>query len=122
MNRKGQTLIIFVILIPIFILVAALVVDVGLMTYNFQKYRGIVDEGIKLYFEKDVSELEKVYELNNIQKEEYKIIKNEEQIEVVFETTINSIFGRIININEYQIKIKRVGILKNDKVLIEKKE
>lgn len=122
MNRKGQTLIIFVILIPVLILVVALVVDIGLMTYHFQKYRGIVDEGIKLYFEKNISELEKVYELNNIDKEEYMIIEKDEKIEVVFETTINSIFGRIINMNEYQIRIDRVGSMDDNKVLIEKKE
>lgn len=122
MNRKGQTLIIFVILIPVFILVAALVADVGLMTYNFQKYRGIIDEGIKLYFEKDISELEKIYELNNLKKEDYQIIEEEKKVEIIFETTINSIFGRIININEYQIKIDRVGTIKDDTIVIIKKE
>ena len=47
MNNKGQTLIIFVILIPILILVAALVVDTGLMTFEKERYRGIIENGIE---------------------------------------------------------------------------
>ena len=51
MNKKGQTLILFVLLVPIFVALAAVVVDVGTMQFTYQKYKGIVDESIKEYYE-----------------------------------------------------------------------
>ena len=53
MNKKGQTLILFVILIPIFITLIALVVDIRSMQFTYQKLKGVVDESIKEYFFKD---------------------------------------------------------------------
>ena len=123
MNNKGQTLIIFVILIPILILVAALVVDTGLMTFEKERYRGIIENGIEEYFDTgNVEETEKIFSLNDIPKEEYTIIVQENQIEVSLNTTIEAIFGKIINIEEYEIKMNYVGTKEGERVIINKKE
>lgn len=123
MNNKGQTLIIFVILIPILILVAALVVDTGLMTFEKERYRGIIENGIEEYFDTgNVEETEKIFSLNDIPKEEYTIIVQEKQIEVSLNTTIEAIFGKIINIEEYEIKMNYVGTKERERVIINKKE
>lgn len=123
MNNKGQTLIIFVILIPILILVAALVVDIGLMTFEKERYRGIIENGIEEYFDTgNVEETEKIFSLNDIPKEEYTIIIQENQIEVSLNTSIEAIFGKIINIEEYEIKMNYVGTKEGERVIINKKE
>ena len=123
MNNKGQTLIIFVILIPILILVAALVVDTGLMTFEKERYRGIIENGIEQYFDTgNVEETEKIFSLNDIPKEEYTIIIQENQIEVSLNTSIEAIFGKIINIEEYEIKMNYVGTKEGERVIINKKE
>lgn len=123
MNNKGQTLIIFVILIPILILVAALVVDTGLMTFEKERYRGIIENGIEEYFDTgNVEETEKIFSLNDIPKEEYTIIVQEKQIEVSLNTSIEAIFGKIINIEEYEIKMNYVGTKEGERVIINKKE
>lgn len=123
MNNKGQTLIIFVILIPILILVAALVVDTGLMTFEKERYRGIIENGIEEYFDTgNVEETEKIFSLNDIAKEEYTIIIQENQIEVSLNTSIEAIFGKIINIEEYEIKMNYVGTKEGERVIINKKE
>ena len=123
MNNKGQTLIIFVILIPILILVAALVVDTGLMTFKKERYRGIIENGIEEYFDTgNVEETEKIFSLNDIPKEEYTIIVQENQIEVSLNTSIEAIFGKIINIEEYEIKMNYVGTKEGERVIINKKE
>ena len=123
MNNKGQTLIIFVILIPILILVAALVVDTGLMTFEKERYRGIIENGIEEYFDTgNVEETEKIFSLNDIAKEEYTIIVQENQIEVSLNTFIEAIFGKIINIEEYEIKMNYVGTKEGERVIINKKE
>ncbi len=123
MNNKGQTLIIFVILIPILILVAALVVDTGLMTFEKERYRGIIENGIEEYFDTgNVEETEKIFSLNDIPKEEYTIIVQENQIEVSLNTSIEAIFGKIINLQEYEIKMNYVGTKEGERVIINKKE
>lgn len=123
MNNKGQTLIIFVILIPILILVAALVVDTGLMTFEKERYRGIIENGIEEYFDTgNVEETEKIFSLNDIAKEEYTIIVQENQIEVSLNTSIEAIFGKIINLQEYEIKMNYVGTKEGERVIINKKE
>ena len=123
MNNKGQTLIIFVILIPILILVAALVGDTGLMTFEKERYRGIIENGIEEYFDTgNVEETEKIFSLNDIPKEEYTIIVQEKQIEVSLNTTIEAIFGKIINIEEYEIKMNYVATKEGERVIINKKE
>ena len=123
MNNKGQTLIIFVILIPILILVAALVVDTGLMTFEKERYRVIIENGIEEYFDTgNVEETEKIFSLNDIPKEEYTIIIQENQIEVSLNTSIEAIFGKIINVEEYEIKMNYVGTKEGERVIINKKE
>ena len=123
MNNKGQTLIIFVILIPILILVAALVVDTGLMTFEKERYRGIIENGIEEYFDTgNVEETEKIFSLNDIAKEEYTIIIQENQIEVSLNTSVEAIFGKIINLQEYEIKMNYVGTKEGERVIINKKE
>ena len=123
MNNKGQTLIIFVILIPILILVAALVVDTGLMTFEKERYRGIIENGIEEYFDTgNVEETEKIFSLNDIPKEEYTIIVQENQIEVSLNTSIEAIFGKIINMQEYEIKMNDIGTQEGKRVIINKKE
>lgn len=123
MNSKGQTLIVFVILIPIFILISALVVDTGLMTFEKEKYRGIIENGIKEYFNTgNIDETKKIFSLNDISKEEYAITIQEKEIEVSLNTSVESIFGKIINIEKYEIKINYVGTKEGERVIINKKE
>ena len=123
MNKNGQTLIIFVILIPIFILISALVVDIGLMTYEKEKYRGIIENGIEEYLNTgNMEETEQIFSLNHIPKEEYTIKAQEGEIEVSFHTSVESIFGKIINVEEYEIKMNYIGTKEGERVIINKKE
>ena len=71
MNNRGQTLIIFVILIPVVIVMLALVVDIGYMNIEKIKYQGIVELAMKEGMEKQsIEALEKSLELNEIEKSE----------------------------------------------------
>lgn len=121
MNKKGQTLIIFVILIPVMITMCALVVDIGYLTHQNEKIKGIVDDSIHEYYAKGLVATKELLNLNEIEEKDYKITEKDNQIEILVEKNIESIFGKIININEYAIKINRVGKKENNKVLIEKK-
>jgi len=123
MNRKGQTLIIFVILIPIIITMFAVVVDVGLLTHEYLKAQGIIDNGITDALEKqDDSLVEKILKQNDFAVDKLHVISKENEIEVTLEYQIDSLFGKIINIQNYPIKIHRFGSKKEGKIIINKKE
>lgn len=124
MNKKGQTLIIFVILIPIMILMLSVITDVGLLKYEALKTKSIVDNGIHFILEqnKEQQEIENLLKLNEIPTENLKVEQEENSIVVELSYKIDSLFGKIIQLNEYEIVIQRQGTIENDKVKITNKE
>ena len=121
MNKKGQTLILFVILIPIFVTLIALVVDIGLMQFTYQKLKGVVDESIKEYFFKDcIYSLQATMEYNDISKNLYDVSEKENEVTVHLNYEIDSIFGKLINITSYDIVVTRTGAKVNGQIVIEK--
>ena len=121
MNKKGQTLILFVILIPILITCLAFVVDVGILTNEYQKTRGIIEDGIRDYFDSNQS-IKELLILNDIPVEELVIHEESDKVSVDIHYQINSLFGTIINIKNYEIELHLVGKKQEDKVIISKEE
>ncbi len=120
MNKKGQTLILFVILIPILVTITAIVVDVGTLEFTYQKLKGIVDESIKEYYLKDGrSSMEATLDYNDISKELYEISLNDNEVNVYLTYEMDSIFGRLINIPSYEIIVNRQGRMEIDQIIIE---
>ncbi len=123
MNKRGQTLIIFVMLIPIILTMAALVIDVGLLYYKKNEYVGIVEESIKEYFkDEDILSAKKTLTLNGVSLDDVEVSATDEKISVTLDTKVDSIFGKVIRINDYEIKVSRVGTKDKERVIINKKE
>ena len=123
MNKRGQTLIIFVMLIPIILTMAALVIDVGLLYYKKNEYTGIVEESIKEYFkDEDLTSALETLTLNGVSLDDVLVSATDEKISVTLDTKVDSIFGKVIRINDYEIKIARVGTKDKERVIINKKE
>lgn len=123
MNKRGQTLIIFVMLIPIILTMAALVIDVGLLYYKKNEYTGIVEESIKEYFkDEDLTSALETLTLNGVSLDDVLVSATDETISVILDTKVDSIFGKVIRINDYEIKIARVGTKDKERVIIKKKE
>ena len=98
MNKKGQSLVLFIILLPVIILALALVVDTGLM-YNAKiKGNNLLKEAI----EEDV-DIEEYFNINNFEIVS-KEVKSEEAC-VIITSRVKSVFGQIIGKKEYSIKI-----------------
>ena len=117
MNNKGQTLILFVIMIPILILLLAFVVDTGLILTEHTKLNSTIKSVLKTTYETrlDGNYHEKVNNLiqkNNLPTENLQIEVSENSIKIKNEYAKESIFGKIIGIKEY--KIKSVLKIKNE--------
>lgn len=126
MNNKGQTLVIFVILIPLLIVLLALVIDIGLI----QSEKTKLNNSLKVIIKNSFNNQE---ELSNIENRFNELIKenklNYEKIEVNYLNnrlsiklikSISSLFGKAIGINNYDIEIQLTGYKENDKLIIEK--
>lgn len=123
MNKHGQTLIAFIILLPILISLLALVIDIGLITSEKKELEEVSKTIIKevIYnLEENDKNINELYKKNNIPTDNLKIDINKNSIRLQNEYEIKSIFGNIIGIKKYDIKLDITGILKdNNKIIYE---
>lgn len=120
MNNKGQSLVTFILLLPIIFILIALVTDLGYLELDKQKYQNDIKSTIK-------------YGLNHIEDENIKtkmdsllqisgakkIEVNDKTIKITIKDKHKSIFNNIFK-NEYDIIITYNGYIENDKKIITK--
>lgn len=94
-NKLGQTLIFFIILLPILIGVCAFVIDYGLISYERNRLNNIIEIS-----NKENKDLDKLLVSNDIK--EYKKEKVNHCTKISYKK--QSLFGAIIGIKEYNIK------------------
>lgn len=56
MNKKGQALVEFIIILPIMIFVLLAIVDFGIMSYNKNRLENIIDDVSKMYKNNETTE------------------------------------------------------------------
>ncbi len=110
MKSKGQTLVMFVILIPLIIMLAALIVDTGLMYKETARLKGVTKEAIKS--SENILEVKEIYEENDIDTDNLEVEFNE-GVRIKNNYEIDSIFGEIVGIKTYKIKVNMYGHLDN---------
>lgn len=125
MNKNGQTLILFVLLLPMLILLLAFVIDTGIVLQEKTRVNSLVKTILKTTYEEYLEEnyQEKVLELlnkNNIPVEKIDLKITVEEIKIQIEYQKESIFGKIIGISNYKIKSSIKGKIKEGTLKIEK--
>ena len=112
-NNNGQTLIIFVILIPFLIMIMAFVVDISYMYSESSKLQNATktiindnyDKRLNDDIKKDIKEL---YKKNDIKTTNLKVDGNENYLKIKNNYKIESIFGKIIGIKSLLILDKLI--------------
>lgn len=123
MNRNGQTLLCFVIIIPIFLILSAFVIDTGLTLKEKTRINSTTKTIIKTTYNKRLESnyyelVTNLYKENKINIANLEVISNDNNISIEIESKIDAIFGKIIGLNEYKILIKLKGINENEKIKI----
>ena len=124
LNNKGQSLVIFIIMIPIFILLIILVYDIGNLTYEKQELDNInkiiIEYGLDNYDKSDV--INNMYSLarNNNKEANYNIKYLDNEFYIESKYYIKSIFTKIINTDGYLAKSSYKGYINKDKYIIKK--
>lgn len=123
MNNKGQTLVIFIIMIPIILLIFTLIIDLGYVSKEKIKIDSTLRVIIRNVLEKETFSKEMIDDLiekNELTYDNYKYSYENGLLKINITKNIKSILGKIINTDIYKIEIKLTGYIENDKIIIEK--
>ena len=127
LNNKGQSLVLFIVFIPVFLGIMALVIDVGLSLSKKNEIDNVLEYSLKHYL-KD----EEVFLKENI-KEELKelidynlkdittsVIIENNIITLKANTYVEGIFSNILDIKGFKIESEYIGYVENEKRIGEK--
>lgn len=119
-NKNGQTLILFVILLPLMITLIAFLVDIGLIVSENSRIEEVTKNIIKEVMEsKDTELVREIYEENDIAINNLEVKMDDNVLNIKNNVEIYSVFGKILGINKYKIKIDMTGEFINGKLFIE---
>lgn len=130
LSNKGQSLVLFVMLLPIIVFVFIYVINIYYMSYFKNKINSINYNAVNYVInnlDNNVKEkLEKILNENDIKKDEYDIVidlnNNYVQLEINKENKI--FYNNIIKLNNFKVKsiYKATKIDENNKAVIERVE
>lgn len=116
MDRKGQSTVIFIILIPVFIIITTLIVDTGINMYNEKKLKNVTEDVLTNLLESDLSEdkyynrAKNIYETNDIDTDFLSInVTYDNRIELYNSTIYYSFLGTLLNRGNHQTVVEAEG-------------
>ena len=125
LNNKGQTLVLFVVLLPILLFVIVLVIDIGMIMTSKQDLSNInymmVDYGLDNLGKDNLEdEITNYIILNNDNLEEIEVKVIEYEVYIHMKKREKSLIGQIFNINNFEIISEYKGTIVNNKKSIER--
>ncbi len=100
MNKKGQSLLIFIIMLPLVLIFFAYIIDVGVM-YN-AKIKG---KNLLKYALEEEIDIKDYFKINDIEIETIRKDYENSQECVIISYKIDSIFGNLVGYSEYSVEI-----------------
>ena len=123
MNNRGQSLVLFVLIIPILLGIMAMVIDLG----NAYVLKNSLDNITELVLDysldnsTDIKDTDIIELMNlNTKKEISSVINNGDTIILKTEANINGIYSNLFNIPGFRVVSKYKGYIKNNKKIIQK--
>lgn len=124
LNNKGQSLVMFVLIIPIFILIIAMVYDIGNALSEKEALNNInqmvIDYGLDNLDIVDENELIELIIKNDNNLKNVSVSIQDKTITVATEKRIKGIFGNVLDINITNVISNYQGTLQDGKKIIER--
>lgn len=117
MNNKGQSLVIFIVIIPVIFIVFSFLSDYAYLVYSQNKYENISKDIIKSTLEED--KIRDLYQKNGYEVNNFKYKIDNDKIYIQNSYEVKSIFGKIINLKYYNVSINYVVINDKNGIIIE---
>ena len=125
MNRKGQVLVMFIILLPIFFIIMTLLIDIGNLILTNNEINDVsymvLEHCLDHLDEEDILDTSReLLKLNNknLNIESFKIENNKVYLNVSYQ--VKGIISNIVNIKVFDIDNKYEAYIKDDKKIIER--
>lgn len=125
MNRKGQVLVMFIILLPIFFIIMTLLIDIGNLILTNNEINDVsymvLEHCLNHLDEEDILDTSReLLKLNNknLNIESFKIENNKVYLNVSYQ--VKGIISNIVNIKLFDINNKYEAYIKDDKKIIER--
>lgn len=117
MNKKGQVLILFVLIIPVLVLLSAYIVDNVYIAYNKNRLNQI-NELVIEDASKGILEIDDISEYVNKNDKDIDVkfvYLGDDEVEIILKKDIKSLFGRIIGQDNYSLTSdKKLKMKAND--------
>lgn len=125
LNSKGQSLVLFVIILPVLLLILILVIDVGGVIVLKQELNNIskivLDYGLdNLDKDKIEDELIDLIELNNSEIDDINVYIKDNKIYVEMNEDSSGVFSSLIDVSIFNVKTSYVGYIENNEKRIER--
>ena len=125
LNNKGQSLVLFVIVLPILMLILVLVIDIGKVIVLKQELSNIseivLDYGLDKIDEDEIEvELKEIVKLNKDDIDKINLYIEDEKIYLELEDKSEGIFSGFVDISIFNIKTSYVGYIENEEKRIER--
>ena len=121
MNRKGQVLVSFLLVLPLLLIILVFVVDMGLMKVSVRKVEHVIKESITYELKSSSISDSRVndYIKNNLSDiREVNVVVGTDNIKVSVSVYKKSIFNSLIKNKNYTISKSYYGYKENDKIKI----
>lgn len=123
LNNKGQTLIMFILLIPLILVIMALVVDTSFVFKEKIKFQSVTKTIMKTTYEnKDATDFNdkiiNLYKKNGIYTNNIVIKVNSDSVVIKNQAKVKSIFGNIIGIKNYEVKFSYKIYKENESIKV----
>ena len=126
LNNKGQSLILFVMFLPIMLLILILIIDIGKIVVLKHELNNIAD--IVLNYGLDNIEDENVIDnmnsllvANKNDIDKFNISIDNDRIYIDISENVDGMFSNFIDISIYRVNVSYVGYIENNKKIIEEK-
>lgn len=121
MNNKGQSLVLFILIIPILLSFTALVIDVGRAVSEKSSLNNKIELIIECGLEDNLTN-DEVNELteHNLSDYDYEVNINDNVIEINASTYVEGIFSNILDFKGFNIESEYRGFMADEKMIIEK--
>lgn len=121
MNNRGQSLVLFILIIPILIGIITLVCDCGRVYLCKIEQENISAIALEYGLEEDIS-LDKVNTILslNLSDSNYSVTEDNDKISINVKSEVKGIFSRLFGFLKFDVVTTIRGYRENDKVVIEK--
>lgn len=124
LNNKGQSLVLFIMIIPILLLIMVFVYDMGMLLYEKDRLSNTVNMAIDYTLDnKEISdeEIKELIDRNTKREVEIKIDRDNDSITIEAEEEAKFIFSNLFDFDFTKIDIEYEGKIIDNKKIIERK-